>query len=130
MAENFDQIREQIEREAQTNLRENQALSRLLLDMWKSARADFDKARTRGILSIIATVVACVSIAGCIILGLVVYQQSGEIEAIHRILDQGVLVDSSTTTSKMEITQDTGESGGNNIFQSGEHATYEEASAE
>ena len=125
-ADKFDEIREEIEQESQTNLRENQALSRLLLDMWKGARQDFDKSRVRGVLGLIAFVVACLAVAGCVTLGITVYKQAGEIEAIHRILDQGVLVEETTTetTTTETITQDAGEGGGNNVYQTGEYATY------
>lgn len=97
-ADKFDEIREEIEQESQTNLRENQALSRLLLDMWRGAKQDFDKSRVRGVLGLIAFVVACLAVAGCVVLGVTVYKQAGEIEAIHRILDQGVLIEETTTT--------------------------------
>lgn len=56
----------------------------------------------------------------------------GDLDAIHDILDAGVVVEEWTTTETTTtetITQDTGEGSGNNVYLGGDGATYNEAGA-
>ena len=56
----------------------------------------------------------------------------GDLDAIHDILDAGVVVEEWTTTETTTtetINQDTGEGSGNNVYLGGDGATYNEAGA-
>lgn len=75
---------------------------KILTKMWQSARDDLKEATARAnrlrVVSILAAVLASICLACCVYLGSVVHRQQGEINAIHRILDEGVVVEKKTTT--------------------------------
>lgn len=70
---------------------------KILTKMWQSARDDLKEATARAnrlrVVSILAAVLASICLACCVYLGSVVHRQQGEINAIHRILEEGVVVD-------------------------------------
>ena len=75
---------------------------KILTKMWQSARDDLKEATARAnrlrVVSIVAAVLASVCLACCVYLGSVVHRQQGEINAIHRILEEGVVVEETATT--------------------------------
>lgn len=75
---------------------------KILTKMWQSARDDLKEATARAnrlrVVSILAAVLASICLACCVYLGSVVHRQQGEINAIHRILEEGVVVEEKTTT--------------------------------
>ena len=75
---------------------------KILTKMWQSARDDLKEATARAnrlrVVSILAAVLASICLACCVYLGSVIHRQQGEINAIHRILDEGVVVEEKTTT--------------------------------
>ena len=75
---------------------------KILTKMWQSARDDLKEATARAnrlrVVSIVAAVLASVCLACCVYLGSVVHRQQGEINAIHRILEEGVVVEETSTT--------------------------------
>lgn len=103
---------------------------KILTKMWQSARDDLKEATARAnrlrVVSILAAVLASICLACCVYLGSVVHRQQGEIDALHRILEEGVVVEETTTTTETTTTveQDTGEGSGNNVFQAGESSSY------
>lgn len=57
----------------------------------------------------------------------------GELKAVHEILDAGVVVSESSTTTETTNTtveQDTSEGSGNNVFLDGDNTTYNENGGE
>lgn len=123
--DDFEDILKASEKEC---ARTSQALSKLLLDLWKNTSADLKqaikKAHYLSWVAGIASVLSALAIAGCIYLGSVVHRQAGEIKAIQDILESGVVIEDVTTTTETTttVTQDTGEGGGNNVFQAGENS--------
>ena len=75
---------------------------KILTKMWQSARDDLKEATARAnrlrVVSILAAVLASICLACCVYLGSVVHRQQGELDAIHRILEEGVVVEETTTT--------------------------------
>ena len=70
--------------------------------MWQTAREEI-RAATRAAdrlrpVAAAAAVLAALSLAGCLYLGSVVHRQQGELDAIHRILEEGVVVEEISTT--------------------------------
>ena len=69
---------------------------KILTKMWQSARDDLKEATARAnrlrVVSILAAVLASICLACCVYLGSVIHRQQGEINAIHRILEEGVTV--------------------------------------
>lgn len=107
-----------------------QAIIRVLVKMWQAARDEVRSAahtadRLRPV-AVAAAILAAMSLAGCLYLGTVVHRQQGEINAIHRILEEGVVVEETTTMEETTtaITQDTGDGNGNNVYQAGENSSY------
>ena len=125
--DDFDKIMESVEREG---AKVSQGLAKMLLDMWKNASDDLKKSikisRQLSVIAVIASVLAIISIAGCIYLQKEVQMQAGEISAIQEILDSGVVIEeqTTTTTTTTSVEQDTGEGSGNNIYQAGENSSY------
>lgn len=103
---------------------------KILTKMWQTARDDLKEATARAnrlrVVSILAAVLASICLACCVYLGSVVHRQQGEINAIHRILEEGVVVEETTTMEETTtaITQDTGDGNGNNVYQAGENSSY------
>ena len=78
------------------------AIIRVLVKMWQTAREEI-RAATRAAdrlrpVEAAAAVLAALSLAGCLYLGSVVHRQQGELDAIHRILEEGVVVEEISTT--------------------------------
>lgn len=78
------------------------AIIRVLVKMWQTAREEI-RAATRAAdrlrpVAAAAAVLAALSLAGCLYLGSVVHRQQGELDAIHRILEEGVVVEGSSAT--------------------------------
>ena len=104
-------------------------LSRLLMGMWKSAQDDLksatEAARRLRVISIIASIISVVCLASCIYMGSELNRQRGEIASIHKILEQGVVIEEKTTTTETTtIEQGTGEGSGNNVYQAGDNSNY------
>lgn len=108
----FEKILDEAEREG---LKMSQGLSRLLMAMWKNAADDLKAATAAAkklrVIAWIAAVLAALCLCCCAYLatvvksqGEVIQQQSGEIAAIHRILEQGVTVEETVTTVTEETT--------------------------
>lgn len=78
------------------------AIIRILVKMWQTVREEI-RAATRAAdqlrpVAAAAAVLAALSLAGCLYLGSVVHRQQGELDAIHRILEEGVVVEEISTT--------------------------------
>lgn len=108
----FEKILDEAEREG---IKMSQGLSKMLMAMWKNAADDLKAATAAAkklkVIAWIAAVIAALCLCCCAYLGTVVksqgeviQQQSGEIAAIHRILEQGVTVEETVTTVTEETT--------------------------
>ena len=104
----FEKILDEAEREG---IKMSQGLSKMLMAMWKNAADDLKAATAAAnrlrLIAWIAAVLAALCLACCVYMGNLLHKQSGEIEAIHRILDQGVTVEESVTTVTEETTSQT-----------------------
>ena len=104
----FEKIMESVEREG---AKVSQGLAKMLLDMWKNAKDDLrestKKARQLSVIAVIASVLAALSFVGCVYLGSIVHKQSGEIDAIQEILEAGVVIEETVTTTTEEVTTQT-----------------------
>lgn len=101
----------------------------MLLDMWKNAKGEVrtctKRARQMFVAAILAAVLAVAAIIGCLYLSAEVDRQGSELRAVHRILEDGVVIEQTTTETTTEtITQDTGEGSGNNVYQAGAQSSY------
>ena len=122
----FKNIMREAERES---LQVNQALAKMLLDMWKNAKGEVrtctKRARQMFVAAILAAVLAVAAIIGCLYLSAEVDRQGSELRDVHRILEDGVVIEQTTTETTTEtITQDTGEGSGNNVYQAGAQSSY------
>ena len=108
----FEKILGEAEREG---IKMSQGLSKMLMAMWRNAADDLKAATAAAkklkVIAWIAAVIAALCLCCCAYLGTVVksqgeviQQQSGEIVAIHRILEQGVTVEETVTTVTEETT--------------------------
>ena len=97
--DDFDEIMGAVSQEGVAAAR---PVIKILTKMWQSARDDLKEATARAnrlrVVSIVAAVLASVCLACCVYLGSVVHRQQGEINAIHRILEEGVVVEETATT--------------------------------
>lgn len=97
----FDKIMQEAENEG---LKVNQGLSRLLLDMWKNAKEDLRKSietsRRLFVVSVISSLLAIACLCGCLYLGSIVHRQSGEIAAIQKTIESGIVIEETTTTTE------------------------------
>lgn len=100
----FDDVEKMID---EASLEESRAMNRMLADYLKNDREDRHKTRRIGIICATICVVAIVVLGG--ILG---------------VLASGISIETTTETTSETITQDTGEGGGDNVFQAGEGAQY------
>lgn len=102
--------------------------SQFLKDATRGFRKDLQDAtaaeKRLRVVSIASIIIAVLCLCVCVYQGAVIHKQGGEIAAIHRILEKGVVVEETTTTTTTTVEQDTGEGSGNNVFQSGENSTY------
>ena len=86
--------------------------------------------------SMIALVIAFMVMAGCFVWALITIKEVANnaqniankamIEALNTVAEIGVTEETTTTT----VTQDTGEGEGNNVYQAGEYASYEQGGVE
>lgn len=125
----MDDAKKIIDEAEREGLQMSQGLLRLVLKMWEGAREDVQaataSARKLRLVSIVSIVIASVCLCVCVYQGTVIHRQGGELAAIHRILEEGVVIEEATTTTETTtIEQDTGEGSGNNVFQAGEYSSY------
>lgn len=126
MMDRFEKIMQEAEREG---IKVNQGLSRLLLDMWRSAMEDVAqltrRARVLFVVSIISSALCAALLAGCVYLGISVHEQAGEIDAIWEVFEEGVVIEETTTTTEETVTTITQDAeSGNNVYQAGEGSSY------
>ena len=111
----MDDAKKIIDEAEREGLQMSQGLLKLVLEMWESAREDVQAAtaaaRRLRLVSIISIVIASVCLCVCVYQGTVIQRQGGELAAIHRILEEGVVIEETTTTTETTTTveQDTGE---------------------
>lgn len=95
--DDFEKMLAESEREG---IKMIQGVSRVLRDMWVSACEELHRAtstaKTLRIISIIASTLSAVCLCFCVWAMSELHTQAGEIEAIHRILDAGVVTDPTT----------------------------------
>ncbi len=102
-------------------IKESTAMSRIIADMAEKA----DRNNKRLLISnIVQSVIIVVLI--CALLFVAINGQKSLDEAVWKSLNAAGEVTTTTTT----VEQDTGEGGGNAVYQAGEHATYTESGAE
>lgn len=126
MMDRFEKIMQEAEREG---IKVNQGLSRLLLDMWRSAMEDVAqltrRARALCMISILASVLCAVLLAVCVYLGVCVHDQAGEVDAIWEVFEAGAVIEETTTTTEETVTTITQDvERGNNVYQAGEGSSY------
>lgn len=126
----MDDAKKIIDEAEREGLQMSQGLLRLVLKMWEGAREDVQAATAAAkrlrVVSIIAILISAVCLCVCVYQGTVIHRQGGEIAAIHRILEEGVVIEETTTTTETTTTveQDTGEGSGNNVYQAGDNSSY------
>lgn len=105
----MDDAKKIIDEASREGLHMSQGLLKLVLKMWDSAREDVQAAtaaaRRLRLVSVLAAVLAAVCLCVCIYQGTVIHRQGGEIAAIHRILEEGVVIEETTTTTETTTTQ-------------------------
>lgn len=77
---------------------------------------------------LLASVCSLLVLAGCMVWAIINAQTIANdalLNALNTVAEIGVTEETTTTTT---ITQDTGEGSGNNVYQAGENAVYEEGS--
>lgn len=81
---------------------------KILTKMWQNARDELKEATARAnrlrMVSIVSAVLAALCLCGGVYLGSVVHRQQGEIDALHRILEEGVVVEETTVTEETTTT--------------------------
>ena len=109
----FDEIMKSVSEEGVSAAR---PVIKILTKMWQNARDDLKEATARAnrlrVVSIISAVLSVLCLTGGVYLGAVVHRQQGEIgalrgevDALHRILDEGVVVEETVTTETTTTTQ-------------------------
>ena len=97
--DDFEKMLAESEREG---IKMSQGISRILRDMWVSACEELHRAtktaKALRIVSIIASALAAVCLCFCVWAMSELHDQAGEIAAIHRILDAGIVIEETTTT--------------------------------
>lgn len=105
----MDDAKKIIDEAEREGLHMSQGLLKLVLKMWESAREDVQAAaaaaRRLRPVSIISIVISAVCLFVCIYQGTVIQRQGGELAAIHRILEEGVVIEETTTTTETTTTQ-------------------------
>lgn len=100
----MDDAKKIIEEAGREGLQMSQGLLRVVLKMWEGARDDVQKATAAAkrlrVVSIVSIVIAAVCLCVCVYHGTVIQRQGVEIAAIHRILDEGVVIEETTTTTE------------------------------
>ena len=133
----MDEIETIMEHMKQESAAASQGLAKMVLDMYKNTKTGMEKATAAAKrmtwIAGIASALAVLCMASCVYLSSMVNKQAaeisslrGEIASVQRILDQGVVIEETTTTTEetTTVTQDTGEGSGNNVFQAGENSQY------
>lgn len=81
---------------------------KILTKMWQTARDELKEATARArrlrVVSIVAAVLSSICLCACVYLGSVVHRQQGEIDALHRILEEGVVVEETVVTEETTTT--------------------------
>lgn len=98
--------------------------SRIMSDMVQA----YDRQNRRLWVAVLALAACLMITAGCMIWAVSNAQRLANeamLNALNSVAEIGVTQETTTTT----VTQDTGEGEGNNVYQSGEYATYEEGGA-
>lgn len=100
----MDDAKKIIEEAGREGLQMSQGLLRLVLKMWEGARDDVQAstaaAKRLRVVSIVSIVIAAVCLCVCVYQGTMIQRQGGEIAAIHRILEEGVVIEETTTTTE------------------------------
>lgn len=112
----MDDAKKIIDEASREGLHMSQGLLKLVLKMWDSAREDVQAAtaaaRRLRLVSVLAAVLAAVCLCVCVYQGTVIQRQGtviqrqgGELAAIHRILEEGVVIEETTTATETTTTQ-------------------------
>lgn len=97
--------------------------SRLMADMVQA----YDRQNRRLWVAVLALAGTLVITAGCMVWAVLNAQNLANeamLNALNSVAEIGV------TTEETTVTQDTGEGSGNNVYQAGEYATYDEGDSE
>lgn len=97
--------------------------SRLMADMVQA----YDRQNRRLWVAVLALAGTLVITAGCMVWAVTNAQRIANeamLNALNSVAEIGV------TTEETTVTQDTGEGSGNNVYQAGEYATYDEGDSE
>lgn len=96
--DDFEAILKEAEDEG---VKANQALAKLLLNMWKSAKDDLKNAtktaKNLKWVAVISAVISAICLSMCIYFGVTMHNQQGQIEAIQKTLDNGIVFEETTT---------------------------------
>lgn len=105
----MEDVKKIIDEAGREGLRTSQGLLRLVLKMWEVACEDVQAAaaaaRRLRLVSVLAAVLSAVCLCVCVYQGTVIQRQGGELAAIHRILEEGVVIEETTTTTETTTTQ-------------------------
>ena len=112
----MDDAKKIIDEASREGLHMSQGLLKLVLKMWESAREDVQAAtaaaRRLRLVAVLAAVLAAVCLCVCVYQGTVIQRQGtviqrqgGELAAIHRILEEGVVIEETTTATETTTTQ-------------------------
>lgn len=105
----MEDVKKIIDEAGREGLHTSQGLLRLVLKMWEVACEDVQAAasaaRRLRLVSVLAAVLAAVCLCVCVYQGTVIQRQGGELAAIHRILEEGVVIEETTTTTETTTTQ-------------------------
>lgn len=122
---NVDEMNEKVSQLQNDVLEKATESARLMSDMVQA----YDRQNKRLWISVLALAASLVITAGCMIWGVCNAQRLANDalwNALNTVAEIGVTEETTTTT----VTQDTGEGEGNNVYQAGEYATYEEGGIE
>ena len=105
----MDDAKKIIDEAEREGLQMSQGLLRLVLKMWEGAREDVQAAtaaaRRLRLVAVLAAALSAVCLCVCVYQGTVIHRQGGELAAIHRILEEGVVIEETTTTTETTTTQ-------------------------
>lgn len=99
--------------------------ARLMSDMVQA----YDRQNRRLWVAVMALAAALVVTAGCMIWAVQNAQRVAN-EAVMNALETVAEMEATSETTTTTVNQDTGEGQGNNVYQAGEYATYDEGGAE
>lgn len=106
--DDFERIMDEADREG---VKASQGIIKLLLKMWDGARSDvqaaISAAKRNRMVSVVSALIAAACLCACIYQGTVIQRQGseisalrGEVESIHKILDAGVVIEETVTTTE------------------------------